>query len=136
MNTDYIPEYRRLKNAGWDVSKKPAVRFNAGGSAETVGHIVAKTLTAKLCLENGYMIDTEVEHPNYGEIDVLCYHPERLNWAIELETEPDEETKQDKIERYVYGTEPINDLCLVDVSSLPAHCLDMRDRLLTKLDFL
>jgi hypothetical protein len=136
MNTDYIPEYRRLKDAGWQVDKTPAVRFNAGGSAETVGHIVAKTLTAKVCLQNGYMIDTEVEHPNYGEIDVLAYAPQKLNFAVELETEPDEETIQDKIDRYVHGTEPIDDCCVVDVSSLPAHCLDMRDRLITKLDFL
>ena len=136
MDTEYIPVYRRIKRAGWQLHKEPAVRFNASGASETVGHIVSKTLVAKLCLQNGWMVDTEVEHAEYGEIDVLAYAPDRLNWAIELETDPTEATRQDKLERYVYSTEPINDLCVVDVSILPAHALEMRNRLIDELGFL
>jgi len=85
MQQEYIQEYRRLKDAGWDVNKEPAVRFNAGGSSETVGHVVGKTLTAKILLQNGYMVDTEVEGPQ-GTVDVLCYAPDRITMVVELET--------------------------------------------------
>jgi len=131
MQQEYIQEYRRLKDSGWDVSKEPAVRFNSG--SESIGHIVAKTVSAKVLIQNGWMVDTEVEHPQNGEIDVLAYAPDKINYAVELENEPTEDIKQDKLERYVYSNEGIEDMQMIDVGSLPAHCLDMRDRIITEL---
>ncbi len=133
MNKEYISEYRRLKDAGWQVSKEPAVRFNAGGESETVGHIVAKTVAAKVLLQNGWMVDTEVEHPEHGEIDVLCYAEDKINYAVELQTECSDAIKQDKLDRYVHSNDVIEDMQMIDVGSLPAHCLDMRDRIITEL---
>jgi len=134
MNKTFIPEYRRLKHAGWDVSKQPAVRFNAFGESETIGHIVSKTLVAKVCLNHGYMIDTEVQHSDFGEIDVVAYAPDRINWALELETTIQDDVIQDKLERYVYSTDAIEDMQVLDVSSLPAHHTEMRDTIIAELD--
>jgi len=136
MNNKYIPEYRKLKDSGWQVSKHPAVRFNASGESETIGHFVSKAIAAKLCLQNGYMIDTEVvsEH-GYGEIDLICYSPDRITMAVELETNPDEDTKQDKLERYVKSNNVIEDMQMIAVDELPNHLLDMRDRIITELGF-
>jgi len=134
MNKEYIQEYRRLKQAGLGVSRQPAIRFNAGGESETVGHFVAKAIAGKVCLQNGYQIDTEVAGPT-GEIDLLAYAPDRITYAIELETDPDSDSKQQYRTQYVDPYEPIQDIQLIDVGSLPAHALDMRDRIVTELGF-
>lgn len=137
MDDKYIREYRDLRRAGWLVEKSPAVRFNAGGESESVGHIVSKTLTAKCCLQNGYMVDTEVTSDRgHGEIDVLAYSPDRINYAVELETNPDGGVVNDKKARYVDSNDVIGEIVVIEVASLPAHTLDMRDRILTNLGFL
>lgn len=131
MKNEFISEYRVLKRSGWDVSKTPAIRFNGG--SESLGHVVAKTVSAKLYQEHGWQTDTEVSHDEYGEIDVLAYAPDKLTYAVELENDITEDTKQDKLQRYVESNVVIDDMQIIEVGELPANVLDMRDRLMTQL---
>jgi len=114
-------EYRELKDYGVEVRKENSVRFNAGGTAETVPHITAKTLAAKVLLVNGYRVDSETQCKN-GEIDILGWgHPDRLTYAVEVETGLTQEVKESKIDRYVKQT-PIDDIQFIECNNLP---LDM-----------
>lgn len=133
MKNKYIAEYRDLKRAGWDVSKSPSINLNGG--SESVAHLVAKTVTAKVLQDNGWQTDTEVTHDEHGEIDVLAYAPHKLTYAVELENDITEETKQDKLERYVESNVVIDDMQIIEVGELPANVLDMRDRIISELGF-
>lgn len=120
-------DLRELQNAGVEVTGDNTIKFNAGGSSETVKHIVAKTLVTKLGLVNGYLVDTECQ-VKHGEIDVLLHsHPDRLTLAVEVETSPTEETKQDKLSRYVHQQPAIDDMILVNVTDMPMDMLEALD---------
>jgi type I site-specific restriction endonuclease len=108
---------RKLKNAGWDVSKTDSVEFNSG--SETTKHVVGKTLVAKVGKDQGYRVCSEVEHDDRGEIDIVLYgRKDEAPVAIELETNPQEDTISDKVERYVRGT-PIRDILLINLDDMP-----------------
>lgn len=127
MNTTDATEYRRLKRAGVEVSSQPTFRMNNG--SETREHQVCKLLTARLVMENGWNADCEVTVQNKGEIDVVAYAPERLNYAIELETTPDQETKAAKLTKYVRSNSVIDDMELVDISDVPDAVPELEDTL-------
>lgn len=121
MDKDAYTEYRQLKNSGVSVQKRNQVRFNAG--SETSKHVVGKALAAKVCLDMGYRVSSEVEVPN-GEIDIVAYgHPERLSYAIEIEHSINKETKDSKLQRYVYET-AIDDMILIEANDIPENILD------------
>jgi len=111
MQSDIISEYRRLKNAGWDVDKTESVKFNGG--SESRPHMVVKLLAVDVCREVGYQIDTEVEGP-HGVVDVLAYHPKRLNYCIEIETDASEDVIRDKKQRYVDSNQVIDEIWVLD----------------------
>lgn len=134
MNNTEIKEYRRLKQAGWQVDKTPSIRMN-GGSTESLPHLAAKTCTAYVAREYGYLVSTETVHETHGEIDVLAYAPDRLNYALEVETEPTADVVADKKARYVDSNEVIDEIQVIAVDELPRHLYDMRDRIQTKLGF-
>jgi RecB family endonuclease NucS len=127
MDKHQYAAYRRLKDDGVDVRKHNSVRFNAGGSAETTKHAVAKTLAAKVLLANDYRVDSEVEM-QHGTVDILGWgNPDRLNYVVELETSPDAETKDDKLTRYVLNQQTIDDMILINVTDMPVNMLDALD---------
>jgi hypothetical protein len=122
MNEQQWTEYRTLKQAGWELQRENQVRLNGG--SETIDHAVAKMLVAHAGHDAGYRVASEVVHEQRGEIDVLLYGVDgRLSLAVECETNPDDQVVEDKVDRYVRGT-PIDDLVLVNVSTLPRDRMD------------
>lgn len=111
MDREMVAEYRRLKQAGWDVDKTQSVKFNGG--SESLAHMVCKLLAADVCRDVGYRVDTEVEGP-HGEIDVLAYHPKRLTYCIEIETNASDDVIQDKKQRYVDSNQVIDEIWVLD----------------------
>jgi len=125
-------EYRELKDYSVEVDTVNSVEFNAGGTAETVPHIVAKTLAAKVLLTNGYRVNSEVSVPE-GDIDILAWgHPDRMSYAVEIETGVVPEVKESKRERYVDQT-PINDLLIVEANNLPMDMVECYAHIATEL---
>jgi len=116
MNAKQISEYRRLKDAGFDVNSTPTFAFNSG--SESIEHALSKLVVAHLVQNHGWHADCEVSCTN-GEIDVLAYSPDRLNYALEIETNPSEQTVQDKLHRYVYENDVIDDVVIIDISDVP-----------------
>jgi len=131
-----IQEYRRLKDSGVAVRKSNSIRFNAGGESETIKHLVGKTLAGMVALRNGYRVDSEVpvKTPNgEGEIDVLAWgNPDRLTYAIEVETSPGPGIRKEKQELYVDPTE-VDDIQLINASNLPVNMLHAADKIATIL---
>lgn len=114
--------YRSLKDAGIDVSKHNEIRFNSG--SETVKHAVGKLLVGYVGQINGYWVSSECEC-NLGEVDVVLFgHPERMTYAVELETGWDDTTLYDKQERYVHQNEPIDDLIAIEVNEIPVDMIE------------
>ena len=127
MNTKQYQALRQLQNANVKATKENTIKFNAGGSSETIKHIVGKTLVARSGLLNGYQIDTEVEVPQ-GEIDVLLHsHPDRSTYAVELETGLTDETKTSKIRRYVNSVAPIDDIIFIEVTNIPMDMVEAQE---------
>jgi len=114
---------RELQDCGWDVRKRDSVAFNSG--SETARHAVCKMLVAHyLKQEQGYRIDSEVEHNDRGEIDIVAYGLEdEPAFAVECETSPTEDVIEDKIERYVYNT-PMRDVFVLNVTEMPSDIMD------------
>jgi proteasome lid subunit RPN8/RPN11 len=133
MNKQQYQALRELQNANVKATKENTIKFNAGGSSETIKHIVGKTLVARIALVNGYQIDTEVAVP-HGEIDVLIHsHPNRLSYAVELETGLTEETKQDKTQRYVHSVGPIDDIIPIEVNDIPVDMIEAAEHIADKM---
>jgi len=116
MNNQHRKEYRRIKREGFDLNSTPTFEFSNGN--ESIDHALSKLVVAHLVQKHGWKADCEVpcEH---GEIDVLAYAPDRQNYALEIETNPDEETTQDKLKRYVYSNDVIDDVVIIDISDVP-----------------
>jgi len=121
-----------LSQAGWDVDKQDAIKFNSG--SETGKHQHAKVATAHILRNAGYRIDTEVTHPERGEIDVVAIPTKESQepFAVELETSPTPETTQDKLERYYDGT-PFVECYVVNLSKVGTDVIEMRAEIQTQL---
>lgn len=131
MNNPERKEYRKLKTAGFDVNTRPTFTFNAG--SHSIKHAFGKLVTAHVGLEEDWRADCEVEGPQ-GEIDVLWYSPDKLNLALELETNVEEDNVNEKLEKYVYSNDVVDDMHIIEVNDLPAHVFDMKDRIRTELN--
>jgi len=106
-----------LQSAGWDITKRDAIAFNAG--SETPEHKLCKLAVADVLHDRGYRIDSEVEMGE-GEVDIVGYaNPDRINpIAVECETNPDDETVDDKLSRY-WENEPIAECYILPVEEMP-----------------
>jgi hypothetical protein len=118
---DRYQETRRLQNAGIDVDTSDVLRFNSG--SETYNHFRLKACVAFLGQLNGFFVEGEAITDS-GEIDVLLYHPERRNIAVEIETSPTEEVKQDKLRRYVRMQEGVDEMFLLNATDAPKDSMD------------
>lgn len=120
LTPNQLSEYRELKDYSVEVSKHNHTEHNSG--SETVPHLVAKTLVARVGVVNGYRVSSEVSVPE-GSIDcVLWGHPDRLTYAVECETGLLPEVKESKVDRYVKQT-PIDDIQFIEVNDLPMNML-------------
>jgi hypothetical protein len=62
----------------------------------------------------------------HAEIDLLAYGvDERLTYAVEIETSPDEATLESKQEKYL--TEHVDDMLVVDTRKMPMNMLDAQE---------
>ena len=127
MNAKTAKAYRALKDSGASVQKHNQIRFNSG--SETAIHVVAKALVGQVGIQHGYRVSSEVDVPE-GEIDTLLWgHPKRLTYAVELEHSPTDETKKDKLNRYVRRVDAIDDMVLINLNKLPMDVLEMREQI-------
>ena len=120
MNRRQKDEYddrTALQRAGWSVEKTDSLKFNSG--SETIHHQGVKLATCHVLHEQDYRIDTEVTHPEFGEIDVLAYAGDGQPFAVECETNLTDDVKSDKLDRYVYSNDVIRDCLFLEVSDAP-----------------
>jgi len=109
-----------LENAGWQVEKQDAVKFNSG--SETLPHASLKLITCwYLKQECGYRVDTEVEMP-HGDVDVLAWDANDII-IVECETAPTDEVISDKIARYVDG-QPPRECWVLNPNEMPEKTLE------------
>ena len=110
---------KELAHAGWGVTKKDSIEFNAG--SETLDHVELKLIVAwYLKQEHGYRIDTEVTM-KAGEVDVLAYSEDDII-VVEIETNADRATITDKIKRYITD-EPPRDIFVIDPTEAPSELM-------------
>jgi hypothetical protein len=106
-----------LKRNGWDISKTDSIQFNSG--SETTRHIVCKSLVGRyLKHECNLRIDSEVTHPERGEIDIVAYGEESPPFAVEVETNVTDDVTSDKLERYYEGT-PLREVYILELLDMP-----------------
>lgn len=116
----------QLSMAGWDVSREDAIKFNGG--SETGIHIHAKTATCQILKNHGYRVNTEVCHPERGEIDVVAIPTQdgQLPFAVEIETSPTQDVIDDKLSRYHDGT-PFVECYIINASELPFDIIELKN---------
>lgn len=115
---------RELQDAGWNATKTNEIRFNSG--SETPKHAAVKMMTGKVLVDRGLKVSSEVEHPERGELDILCHGPpDGKAYGVECETGLTSEVKSDKISRYVHG--PIRDCMFLEVEDAPDDVHEMVD---------
>jgi hypothetical protein len=123
MNNPERKEYTRLHRAGLDLNTQPT--FETNGGSETTTHAVAKLITARLFLEEGWLADCEVTLQNGREMDVFAYNHDRLNYAIELENNPRDGIKREKLKHYVDTNTVVDDMLLLDITNAPTDIDDL-----------
>jgi hypothetical protein len=134
MDRKYYENYRALQNHGANVRKERIPPMNAGGDSETIPHYTLKCLMAFVgARDYGYMTDLEVEVPS-GEIDCLLWgHQERLTYACEIETSPTEETKQEKLDKYVHAIPAIDDMVWINPANYSMDMVEATEQLSEQL---
>jgi len=117
---------RTLKQAGWEVDRYDSIKFNSG--SETAKHMHAKMAGAHILKNAGYRVDTEVVHPERGEVDLAAIPTKERQkpYVIEFETSPTSEMTTDKIERYVENT-PFVECYIVNLAKVDTDVIEMRN---------
>jgi len=131
MKGKTLSEYRRLKRAGIEVESPGGFEFHP---SEDYTHAVSKLIVARTVQEQGWKADCEVEIQNQGKADVVAYAPDKLNYAIEVETIPDSDVREKKLDQYVYSNDGIDDMILVNITEVPQALPDLRDYLAEEVD--
>jgi hypothetical protein len=120
--SDKHTAYRQLQASGIQVQQTDQIRLNSG--SETFAHEIAKLAVGHIGKANDYWVSSEVDC-GQGDIDVVLWgHPDRLTYAVEVETGWTDETKQDKRKRYVDDQTGIDDMLTVEVTEMPTDWMD------------
>jgi len=119
-----LEQRKQLQSDGWDVNLEQSIKSNDGFVHETEQHLIAKIFAAKHLSSLGYRINSEVVHEDgHAEIDILAYgHAQRLTYAVEIETNPDDDVLESKRKKYL--TENIDDMLTVDCRGMPMNMID------------
>jgi len=119
-----LEQRKQLQSDGRDVNLEQSIKSNDGFVNETELHLIAKIFSAKHLSSLGYRINTEVTHEDgHAEIDLIAYgHAERLTYAVEIETNPDDDVLESKRQKYL--TENIDDMLTVDCRGMPMNMID------------
>lgn len=121
MDKAAFDEYVDLSRSGLDLDSENKIKANTG--SETVSHLVAKALAFKALRDAGYQVESEVTVSD-GEIDLVAYGlPERLSYAVEVETSPSKDTMQDKVDRYVSQT-GLDDMLVINVTEMSVDIIE------------
>ena len=128
----YYDWLQSLSQAGWNADKTDSIKFNSG--SETHLHMHAKLATAALLKANGYRIDTEVEHPERGEVDVVAIptQDDQKPFAVELEHSPTQEVVEDKLSRYFEGT-PFTEVFVINLNRAPMEIVELKEHIRSEL---
>ena len=119
-----LEQRKQLQSDGWNVNLEQSIKSNDGFVNETELHLIAKIFSAKHLSSLGYRINSEVVHEDgHAEIDLLAYAcAERLTYAVEIETNPDDKVLASKREKYL--TEHIDDMLMIDCRGMPMNMID------------
>ena len=128
----YYDWLQSLSQAGWNADKTDSIKFNSG--SETHLHMHAKLATAALLKANGYRIDTEVAHPERGEVDVVAIptQDDQKPFAVELEHSPTQEVVEDKLSRYFEGT-PFTEVFVINLNRAPMEIVELKEHIRSEL---
>lgn len=122
MNKKNYEVYNDLRRQGVELQKHNQIRGNGG--SESARHIVAKSLAFHAATQSGWRVSSEVS-VEHGEVDLVLFQDRETRvWAVEVETSPTTEVKQDKLDRYVKQQPGIDDMVLINVSEMPENVLD------------
>ncbi len=108
-----IEQYRELKRNGWQIEDNSSyIKPNSG--SEKLSHLVAKTVAAKVAIDAGYTVASEVENYHGKEADILAYgHENRRPIVVELENGLTDETKDRKLRHYHVA--PVREVWLINL---------------------
>ena len=128
----YYDWLQSLSQAGWNADKTDSIKFNSGSERHL--HVHAKTCVAQTLKDHGYRVDTEVEHPERGEIDVIAIPvaDDQKPFAVELEHSPTEEVIDDKLSRYFEGT-PFVECYVINLNRAPMDIVELKEFIKTEL---
>jgi hypothetical protein len=128
----YYDWLQSLSQAGWNADKTDSIKFNSG--SETHLHLHAKLSTSALLKANGYRIDTEVEHSERGEVDVVAIptQDDQKPFAVELEHSPTQEVVEDKLSRYFEGT-PFTEVFVINLNRAPMGIVELKEHIRSEL---
>jgi len=128
----YYDWLQSLSQAGWNADKTDSIKFNSG--SETHLHIHAKTCVCQTLKDHGYRVDTEVEHPERGEIDVVAIptQDDQKPFVVELEHSPTKEVVKDKLSRYHDGT-PFVECYVINLNRVPMEIVELKEHIRSEL---
>jgi len=108
-----IEQYRELKRNGWQIEDSSSyIKPNDG--SESLSHLVAKSVAAKVCIDAGYTVASEVVNYNGKEADIVAYgHENRRPIVVELENGLTDETKDRKLRHYHVA--PVREVYVIDL---------------------
>jgi len=125
-----LDEYRTLKNSGVSVENNHTIAPHTG--QETKKHYHAKCAVAHIGMQEGYIVNTECD-TGRGRADVILWgNPERLSYAVEIETDIQPGVRKDKLQQYVRET-ALDDMVLIEANILDYDLLAMYEQLRDEL---
>jgi hypothetical protein len=109
----------RLNHQGWNIEDTTnALRFNGG--SETLNHVTSKCVAAKVAIDAGYRVQSEVQTENGDECDILAFGLEdRRPVVIELENGLTEGVAERKRRQYTIGD--VRECYIIDLDNAPSH---------------
>ena len=128
----YYDWLQSLSQAGWNADKTDSIKFNSG--SETHLHVHAKACVAHTLKDHGYRVDTEVEHPERGSIDIIAIptQDDQKPFAVELEHSPTQEVVEDKLSRYFEGT-PFTEVFVINLNRAPMEIVELKEHIRSEL---
>ena len=122
MNKKQLEQYNDLRREGVELQKHNQIRGNGGN--ETARHLVCKSLAFHAATQAGWRVSSEVSVPQ-GEIDLVLFKDRETRvWAVEVETSPSADVRNDKLNRYVKQQDGIDDMVLINVTQMPENIVD------------
>lgn len=108
----------RLNHQGWEIDGvENTIHPNSG--SESLHHLLAKSTAAKVCIDAGYRVASEVTTKNGDEADILAFGLEgRKPVVIEVENGLSEDVAQSKRRQYNIGD--ISEVWIIDLDSAPS----------------